>query len=72
MSGIGDQRFIFLIDLLPNYTFYTDLTIMSFGYLAYRRCDNPDDVQFTKSLEKYAGSFDAGLSNMKKMRNVRL
>ena len=33
MSGIGDCRFTFLIDLLINYTFYTNLTILSIGYL---------------------------------------
>ena len=31
MSGIGDHRFTFLMDLLPNYTFYTDPTILSIG-----------------------------------------
>ena len=63
MSGIGDHRFIFQIELLPNYTFYTNLTTLSIGYLAYRRCDKPDDVQFMKSWEKYAESFDAGLKS---------
>ena len=29
---------------------------------AYRRCDNHDNVQFMKSWEKYATSFDAGLT----------
>ena len=27
---------------------------------AYTRCDKPDNVQFTKSWEKYVASFDAG------------
>ena len=29
MSGIGDHRFTFLVDLLSNYTSYTNLTIFS-------------------------------------------
>ena len=33
MSGIGDNRFTCLMDLLTNYTFYTNLTILSIGYL---------------------------------------
>ena len=32
-SRIGDHRFIFFMDLLPNYTFYTNLTTPSIGYL---------------------------------------
>ena len=32
-SGIGDHRFIFFTDLLPNYTFYTNLTFLFIGYL---------------------------------------
>ena len=29
ISGIGDHQFTFLMDLLSNYTFYTNLTIFS-------------------------------------------
>ena len=32
-SGIGDHRFPFFMDLLPNYTFYTNLTFLFIGYL---------------------------------------
>ena len=32
-SGIGDHRFKILMDLLPNYTFYTNLSILFIGYL---------------------------------------
>ena len=31
--------------------------------IAYKRCDKPDRVQFMKSWEKYATSFEAGSSN---------
>ena len=31
--------------------------------IAYRRCHKPDSLQFMKSWENYATSFDAGLSN---------
>ena len=33
MSAIRDDRFTFLMDLLPNYIVYTNLTIFSIGYL---------------------------------------
>ena len=33
MSGIGDHWFTFLMDLLSNYTFYTNLTIFSVSRL---------------------------------------
>ena len=33
MSGIGDYRFTFLVDLFSNYTFYTNLTIFSIRIL---------------------------------------
>ena len=32
-SGFGDHRFNFFMDLLPNYTFYTNLSILFTGYL---------------------------------------
>ena len=32
-SGIGDHRLPFFMDLLPNYTFYTNLTFLFIGYL---------------------------------------
>ena len=32
-AGIGDHRITFPIDLLPNYTFFTNLTIFSIGWL---------------------------------------
>ena len=32
-SGIGDHRFPFFMDMLPNYTFYTNLTSLFIGYL---------------------------------------
>ena len=35
-SGIGDHRFTFFIDLLPNYTFYTNLTNIVHWVIAYR------------------------------------
>ena len=35
-SGIGDHRFTFFIDLLPNYTFYTNLTNIVHWVVAYR------------------------------------
>ena len=61
MSGIDDHRFTFLMDLLSNYTFYTNLTNLLHYEIVYKRCDKPDSVQFTKSWENYATSFDAGL-----------
>ena len=63
-SGIGDHRFPFFMDLLPNYTFYTNLTFFVHWTFAYRRCDNRDNVQFMKSWENYATSFDAGLNHV--------
>ena len=32
-SGLGDHRFPFFMDLLSNYTFYTNLTFLFIGYL---------------------------------------
>ena len=61
MSGIGDHRFICLIDLLPNYTFYTNLTILSIGYLLIEDVTNPMTFNLRKVEKKYAESFDAGL-----------
>ena len=50
------------MDLLSNYTFYTNLTLLSIGVFAYRRFDKHDNVQFMRNWEKYAASFDAGLT----------
>ena len=64
MIGIGDHRFTFFMDLLPNHTFFlhkSDNTV-HWDLPALRRCDKPDNVQFMKSWEKYVASFDAGLS----------
>ena len=33
VSGIGDHRFTFIMDLLSNYTFYTNRSIFSIGWL---------------------------------------
>ena len=60
-SGIGDHRFTFFIDLLPNYTFCTNLTNIVHWVVAYRDVTQPDNVKFRKSWEKYAKAFDAGL-----------
>ena len=35
-SGFGDHRFTFFIDLLPNYTFYTNLTNIVHWVVVYR------------------------------------
>ena len=35
-SGIGDHRFTFFINLLPNYAFYTNLTNIVHWVVAYR------------------------------------
>ena len=43
-SGIGDHRFTFFMDLFPNYTFYTNLTILFIWVFAYRSCDKPDNI----------------------------
>ena len=61
MSGIGDHQFIFLIDLLPNYTFYTNLTISSIGYILKEDVTNLMTFNLWK-IKKSAESFDAGLS----------
>ena len=48
------------VDLLPNYTLYTNLAMLSIEYLL--RCDKPSNVQFMKSWEKYVASFGAGFN----------
>ena len=63
-SGIGDHRFTFFIDLLPNYTFCTNLTNIVHWVVAYRDVTQPDNVKFRKSWEKYAKAFDAGLTTV--------
>ena len=60
--GIGDHRFTFFMDLHSSYTFYTNLTLLLIGYLLYRRCDTHDGVKSIKGWEKFATSFDAGLT----------
>ena len=61
MSGIGDHRFTFLIDLLPNYTFCTNLTTLSIGYLLREDVTSLITFNSWKVGKKYAASFDAGL-----------
>ena len=61
-SGFGDHRFTFFIDLLPNYTFYTSLTNIALWVVAYRDVAHLISLNLGKSWEKYAKSFDAGLS----------
>ena len=60
-SGFGDHRFTFFIDLLPNYTFYTNLTNIVHWVVAYRDVAHLITLNLGKSWEKYAKSFDAGL-----------
>ena len=60
-SGFGDHRFTFFIDLLPNYTFYTNLTNIVHWVFAYRDVAHLIRLNLGKSWEKYAKSFDAGL-----------
>ena len=62
-SGFGDHRFSFFIDLLPNYTFYTNLTNIVHWVVAKRDVAHLVRLNLGKSWGKYAKSFDAGLSN---------
>ena len=40
-SGIGDHRFTFFMDLLPNYAVYTNLSILFIGYLLIEDVTSP-------------------------------
>ena len=60
-SGFGDHRFTFFIDLRPSYTFYTNLTNIVHGVVAYRDVAHLVRLNLGKSWEKSAKSFDAGL-----------
>ena len=60
-SGFGDHRFTFFIDLLPNYTFYTNLTIIVYWVVTYRDVAHLITLNWGKVEKKYAKSFDAGL-----------
>ena len=61
-SGFGDHRFTFFIDLLPNYTFYTNLTNIVHWVVTYRDVAHLITLNWGKVEKKYAKSFDAGLS----------
>ena len=61
MSGIGDHRSTCFMDLLPNYTFYTNLPNIVHWVVAWRKRGTLDNVKFRKNWEKYTKSFDAGL-----------
>ena len=63
-SGFGDHRFNFFIDLLPNYTFHTNLTNVVHWAVAYRAVAHLIRLNLGKSWEKYAKSFDAGLTRL--------
>ena len=62
-SGFGDHRFTFFLDLLPNYTFYTNLTNVVHWVFAFGDMAHPIALNLGKSWEKYAKSFDAGLTH---------
>ena len=53
-SRIGDYRFTFFMDLLPNYTFYTNLTILFIGYLLIE--DGANLITFNSSSLKVLDS----------------
>ena len=61
-SGFGDHRFTFFIDLLPNYTFYTNLTNIVYWVVTYRDVAHLITLNWGKVEKKYAKSFDAGLT----------
>ena len=50
-SGFGDHRFIFFIDLFPNYTFYTNLTNIVHWVVVWRKCGTPDSDKFREKLK---------------------
>ena len=60
-SGFGDHRFTFFIDLLPNYTFYTNLTNIVHWVVVYRDVAHLIMLNLGKVEKKYAKSFDASL-----------
>ena len=61
-SGFGDHRFTFFIDLLLNYTFYTNLTNIVHWVVVYRDVARLITLNLGKVEKRYAKSFDAGLS----------
>ena len=62
-SGFGDHRFAFFIDLLPNYTFYTNLTNIVHWVVVYKDVAHLMTLNLGKVEKRYDKSFDAGLSN---------
>ena len=60
-SGFGDHRFTFFIDLLRNYTFYTNLTTIVHWVVVYRDVAHLITLNLGKIEKRYAKSFDAGL-----------
>ena len=50
-SGFGDHRFIFFIDLFPNYTFNTNLTNIVHWVVVWRKCGTPDSVKYREKLK---------------------
>ena len=63
-SGFGDHRFTFFIDLLPNYTFYSNLTNIVHWIVVYRDVAHLITLNLGKVEKKYAKSFDAGLTHL--------
>ena len=64
-SGFGDHRFAFFIDLLPSYTFYTNLTNIVHWVVVYRDVAHLMTLNLGKVEKRYDKSFDAGLNNAK-------
>ena len=64
MSGIGDHWFTFLVDLLSNYTLYTNLTISSIRRLLIEDVTRLKAFSLWKVKKKYVTSFDAGLNKV--------
>ena len=60
-SGFGDHRFTYFVDLLPNYTFYTNLTNIVYWVVVYRDVAHLITLNLGKVEKRYAKSFDAGL-----------
>ena len=63
-SGFGDHRFTFFIDLLPNYTFYTNLSNIVHWVVTYRDVAHLITLNWGKVEKRYAKSFDAGLTEI--------
>ena len=70
-SGIGNHRFTFFIELLSNYTFYTNQTNIVHWVVAYRDVAHLITLNLGKSWEKYAKSFDAGLKSVPRLFSYR-